>query len=181
MKRFITFLLFALCFSFVANAQQDLKVLKLSADQTIRLGTKEIKTFSDDTSKIGASATNSLPTAKAVHDYVAGATLTITGSVQSVTYSSTGNTVINFAQVPMQTIVATGTLTVTTSNVTAGKSLFVRVTGGSSTRTLSFPGTWTFIGSSVPISLAANKTAILFLRSYGSGDSNVIAEWVVQP
>jgi hypothetical protein len=38
-----------------------------------------------------------------------------------------------------------------------------------------------FVGSAAPASIAANKTGLLELYSYGTTDANVVARWSVQP
>jgi len=65
-----------------------------------------------------------------------------------------------------------------TSNLQAGKSLTVRIVNGSTTRNLTFPSGWKFVGSK-PSNIEANKTAELRLTAFGSSDSDVIADWSV--
>ncbi len=99
--------------------------------------------------------------------------------VTTITYSGTRSTV-DFSANRLQTLSLTGNDTLSTSNVAAGYEVFLRVKSDTATRTLGFPSTWTFMGS-VPSTLAANKTAILHLRSYGTTDANIVAVYSVQP
>jgi hypothetical protein len=48
-------------------------------------------------------------------------------------------------------------------------------------RNFTFPGGWKFIGAAAPASIAANKTALLTLTGFGANDSDVTAEYVVEP
>lgn len=76
----------------------------------------------------------------------------------------------------------TGNLTVTASNYAAAKQIIGRFveTGGSS-RTLTWPANWVWVGSAAPASIGANKTAKLTLVSFGITASAVLARWEVQP
>jgi hypothetical protein len=67
--------------------------------------------------------------------------------------------------------------TFTTSNLGNGRSASVRVVCDASTRTLSFPGTWTWLGSGPPSSLAANDVGYLSITAYGATDADVVAAW----
>jgi len=68
--------------------------------------------------------------------------------------------------------------TFTTSNLGNGRSASVRVIGDASTRTLTFPGGWTWLGSGVPpTSLAANDVGYLSITAYGATDADVVAAW----
>lgn len=100
-------------------------------------------------------------------------------SAGTVTFASTTN--INFNGKTIQSIALTGDITFTTSNVTIGKGVVVKLTSDASIRSFTFPGTWTFIGTTAPASIAASKKAVLSLTAFGSGDSNVIAAYAVEP
>jgi hypothetical protein len=78
-------------------------------------------------------------------------------------------------------IALTGNLTLTTSNLASGRAKFIRLTADASTRTLTFPAGWTFLNSTAPGTLAAGKTALLFLIAFGTTDSTVVASYAVQP
>lgn len=92
---------------------------------------------------------------------------------------------INFALGELKTITITGansTLTVTTSNIVAGKTMYVRLvnsTSPGSALTLTLPS-WTWVGGSAPATLASAKTALLKLTSFGTTDESTIAEYSVE-
>jgi hypothetical protein len=67
--------------------------------------------------------------------------------------------------------------TFTTSNLGNGRSASVRVVGDASTRTLTFPVGWTWLGSGPPSSLAANDVGYLSITAYGVADTDVVAAW----
>ena len=81
----------------------------------------------------------------------------------------------------LQTVSLTGDVTFTTSNLVAGANIIVRVICDGTPRNFTFPGGWTFVGAAAPASIAAGKTALLTLRSFGTADSAVIAQYAVQP
>ena len=64
-----------------------------------------------------------------------------------------------------------------TSNLGNGRSASVRVVCDATTRTLTFPGTWTWLGSGPPASLAANDVGYLSITAYGATDADVVAAW----
>jgi hypothetical protein len=67
--------------------------------------------------------------------------------------------------------------TFTTSNLGNGRSASVRVICDGTTRTLTFPGTWTWLGSGPPADLAANDVGYLSITAYGATDADVVAAW----
>jgi len=76
-------------------------------------------------------------------------------------------------------ITLAGNLTLTTTNLTAGRCIEVFIFGDGSIRTLTLPA-WRFIGAASPANIAANKVGRLRLFSKGTTDADVVAEWVVQ-
>jgi len=73
----------------------------------------------------------------------------------------------------------TGDITYTGSSYAAGSSVTVRVTNGSTERSASFPTNWVFVGTE-PTTIAANKTAILTVTSFGTTEADCVAAWAVQ-
>lgn len=67
--------------------------------------------------------------------------------------------------------------TFTTAGLGNGRSASVRVICDASTRTLTFPVGWTWLGSSAPASLAAGDVGYLSITAYGTNDADVIAAW----
>lgn len=98
----------------------------------------------------------------------------------TLTYGAT--TQIDFNGKANQTVTLTGNITFTTAldSYSTGKSVTVIIIGDGSARNLTFPAGWTWIGSAVPTSLAANKTAVLQLYSSGTSDSGILALYSVK-
>jgi hypothetical protein len=72
-------------------------------------------------------------------------------------------------------------VTFASSNLAEGRSIKLRIVCDGTIRNFTFPGGWVFVGSAAPASIAANKTGLLELYSYGTTDANVVARWSVQP
>lgn len=72
-----------------------------------------------------------------------------------------------------------GTLAFSGSNYTAGVTKTVIWSGGSSSRSVSFPAGWKFV-SFKPTTLAANKIGVLSVAAYGTAESDVVAAWAVE-
>lgn len=80
-----------------------------------------------------------------------------------------------------RTISLAGNLAITTVNLAAARTISLRIICDSLTRSITVPSGWTFLGSSFPGSIQANKTAILSLTAFGISDSDVIAAYASQP
>jgi hypothetical protein len=96
-----------------------------------------------------------------------------------LTYSATTN--IDFDGDDYRSLTLAGNVTFTTSNRGAPKSITIRIIGDGSLRTLTFPAGWTFLGDGAPVSLAANKDAVLSVTCFGSADSDIVAAYAVEP
>ncbi len=115
-------------------------------------------------------------------------TLTMTGGVLiadnvdiAVTTAGSDSVSLDFsAGTGLVTRSAAGTVTITASNYRAGAMKTLRIIAGGSTRTLNFPTTWVFVGTK-PASIAANKTGILTVTSFGTTEANCVAAWAVEP
>jgi hypothetical protein len=87
---------------------------------------------------------------------------------------------LNFsAETGLYTRSAAGTITFTASNYRAGAIKTVRIIPGASSRTLNFPANWVFVGSKPP-NVAANKTGMLTVTSFGTTEADCVAAWAVQ-
>lgn len=113
--------------------------------------------------------------------------ITLSGSVRTNNISfnntvlaTTGNVAINFALTAYFTQAAlTGSIIYTALNYEIGKTVTVKVTGSASTsRTLTFPTGWVFVGAK-PTSIAAGKTGILTVTSFGTTEADCVAAWAV--
>lgn len=97
----------------------------------------------------------------------------------TLTYSATTN--LDFTTTSFRTLTLSGDVTFTTSNLAAGRTYVVRILPGASSRNLTFPAGWVFLGSAAPSSVAANKTAVLSLTAFGTANTDVVASYAVQP
>jgi hypothetical protein len=90
---------------------------------------------------------------------------------------------INFAlgQYTAQRVSLTGNLTLTGTGYLFGSYRQLFITSDASTRTLTFPAAWKFIGAAAPANIAASKVGLLQLWSYGTTENEVLARWLVQP
>jgi len=95
----------------------------------------------------------------------------------TVTYAGTTN--LDLDSNGYQTVTLAGNITFTTSNRAAGRSLTLRIIGDGSIRNLTFPA-WVFMGAA-PTTLAAGKTALLTIESFGTADADIVASYAVEP
>lgn len=91
------------------------------------------------------------------------------------------NITLDFRLPNHQTIAMTGLITFSSSNLTAGSSMEIEIITDGSPHGLLFPAPWTFVGGAAPATQAANKRALLRLFSWGTSDTDVTAEYIVQP
>lgn len=123
---------------------------------------------------LGSAATQSAEGARLAHDsYVA--------NTDEITYGA--SVAVDFAPTirSAQTINLAGNLTLTTSNLASGRVKLLRLVGDGSTRTLTFPAGWKFLGAARPTNLAAGKVAELRLMAWGTVDGAVHAIYVPEP
>lgn len=66
------------------------------------------------------------------------------------------------------------------NNQAAGQVVTFALVCDGSTRNLSFPAGWVWMGGSEPANIAANKTGLLRLGTMGAADADVIADYVVE-
>jgi hypothetical protein len=97
--------------------------------------------------------------------------------IETLTYAA--SVAVDFATAEDKTITLSGNMTLTSAGLAAGREVSLRIIADGSTRSLSFPSGWTFIGSE-PTDIAANKTGVLSLKSYGSTDADIVAAWAVE-
>jgi hypothetical protein len=86
---------------------------------------------------------------------------------------------IDFTTSKIITRPATGTITFSGSNYTAGKSALVRIVTDSSARSLSFPSGWRFI-SAKPTQQNSFKVGLLSVVSFGTTEADCVASWAVE-
>ena len=94
--------------------------------------------------------------------------------------ASDSNTVsLDFTTDKVITRTASGAVTFTGTNYTAGRSVSVRIVPGNSNRALTFPSGWKFV-SFKPSSIAANKVGVLAVTSFGTAEGDCVAAWAVE-
>ena len=81
-----------------------------------------------------------------------------------------------------ETVTSDGSLSFPAAlNLSPVTSTAIFINTSTSSRALTFNGSWIFVGNAAPSTLAANKTAVLSLTCDGSNQSNVYAAWAAQP
>ena len=131
------------------------------------IGTLNSTTGTINTATSATSTVSSILTSKNVAINVN--TLSTASGTQNIDFTSEG----------YLTHSITGDITYTASNYAEGKSLTIRITSDGTTRNLTFPSSWVFVGSK-PTSIAASKVAILSVTSFGATEANCVAAYAVQ-
>lgn len=96
-----------------------------------------------------------------------------------IAYAASVN--LNFATFGVKQINLAGNLSVAAINQLNNQQLLVRLLADASTRTLTFPAAWRWVGSSAPANIAAGKVMLLWLWSFGPDETDIIARYLVQP
>jgi hypothetical protein len=101
-------------------------------------------------------------------------------TVSGLTYATT--VVLDFdVNLPIyRSLILTGNVAFTTTNVGLGCQMSLRLAAGGSPRNLSFPAGWKFLGGAAPSTLAAGKVAVLALTCYGNVDSDTVAGYAAE-
>ena len=118
-----------------------------------------------------ADSTNNL-LAKIVRAAEAAAT-----GIEVLTYAASVE--VDFGTAEDKSVSLTGNIAFTSANLMAGREVSIRIVADGSTRSLSFPAGWTFIGTE-PSDIDAGKTGVLSLKSYGTTDADVVAAYAVE-
>jgi hypothetical protein len=112
-------------------------------------------------------------------DYLDGRTTALENAAISVETAPSDTVTLNFSEDRLVTRVPAGNLTVSGASYTAGKSVTLRVANGGTGRDISFPAGWRFV-SFKPSSIAANKTGVLAVTSFGTSEADCVAAWAVE-
>ena len=91
------------------------------------------------------------------------------------------NIVLNFLSFGSKRITLTGNVTFSATGFAYGTYLNLRILSDGTARNMTWPAGWKFVGSAAPASIAANKTALLHLWSFGLADTDVVAQYIVEP
>jgi hypothetical protein len=113
----------------------------------------------------------------AMDDYLAARRLII----QQETVPYAASLALNFNSFGVKRISLTGNLSLSVVNQLNNQNLLVRLDADASTRNLTFPAGWRWLGSAAPANIAANKVALLRLWSFGTEETDVVAKWEVEP
>jgi hypothetical protein len=98
---------------------------------------------------------------------------------EGLIYASNMN--INFQSFAGKRVSLAGNVVFSGSGYLFGAYVIVRIVCDGTNRTLGFPSGWKFVGSAVPASINANKTALLHLWSFGTTEADVVAQYIVEP
>lgn len=98
---------------------------------------------------------------------------------EAIIYAPTIN--LNFNSFGVKRIDLTGNLSLAAINQLNNQQLLVKLKCDASLRTLTFPAGWRWIGSAAPTNIAANKIALLWLWSFGTTESDIVARYLVEP
>ncbi len=79
-----------------------------------------------------------------------------------------------------RTVTLAGNITFTTSNRAAARSRTIRIIGDGSSRTLTFPAGWKFVGGTAPTALASSKVGVLAITAFGTADTDIVAAYAVE-
>jgi len=158
--------------------------ITLGASSTlVTSATNSITLTSTGATNVTLPTTGTLATLAGV-ETLDGKTLTAVVRVQNAlatALGTTGTINLDFSTGELTTMPAmTGNVTFTASNYAAGRSKTIRIIGGASAFTFTFPTTWKFLGAAAPASLAIGKYAVLTLTSISTTEAEVVAAYSAQ-
>lgn len=143
----------------VANKSTD---VNLGSSDTAYPSQKATKTYADAVQSVAQAYADEL-------------------TINHSTLTQASPTVIDFTGDPYRSVTLSGAVTFESTNRAAARSIVVRLIAGASSRNLTFPGGWKFIGAAAPTSLAANKEAILTITAFGTTENDVRAAYAAEP
>jgi hypothetical protein len=91
------------------------------------------------------------------------------------------NITLNFQTFGGKRITLAGNTTFAGTGYLFGANLLVRIVCDGTLRTLGWPAGWKWVGAAAPANIAANKTALLKLYSFGTNENETVARWLVEP
>jgi hypothetical protein len=143
-------------------------------------GTQFVPIGSQAVSATSANTVNQIVQRDGSGNFSAGTISAQNIQISVATLATTGTVNLDFSVEGYKTQPAlTGNVTYTASNYAAGRSVTVRVINGSTQRTLTFPTGWVFVGTK-PSNIAASKTGVLTVTSFGTTEADCVAAWSVQ-
>lgn len=105
--------------------------------------------------------------------------LPIIFTAATITYAATVDLDMAALAGGYRTISLTGALTFTTSSRASGRQVTIRLVCDSTTRTLTFPVGWVFLGNR-PAEIAASKVGVLSVTFFGTSDADCLAAYAAQ-
>ncbi len=97
---------------------------------------------------------------------------------ETVTYAASVN--IDLATANWKNISLTGNISFATTNRAARREIRMRIICDSTLRTFTFPA-WKWLGGTAPANIGVSKTGVLALRCWGTNETDVHAQWIVEP
>lgn len=101
------------------------------------------------------------------------------GSSSWSTLTQASPTVIDFDSDDYRTLSLSGNVTFSTTNRGAPKTVTIKIICDGTTRTLTFPADWVFVGDK-PTQIAANKVGALTVTCFGSAETDLVAAYAEQ-
>jgi len=98
---------------------------------------------------------------------------------ESITWATNIN--LNFGTFGGKRITLGGNTTFAGTGYLFGANLVIRIVCDGTLRTLGWPAGWRWVGSAPPATIAASKTALLRLWSFGTNEAEVVAHYLVEP
>jgi len=98
---------------------------------------------------------------------------------ESLTWTTTVN--FSFQTFGGKRLTLGGNTTFAATGHLFGAYLIIRIICDGTLRTLTWPIGWRWVGAAAPANIAAGKTALLRLWSFGTNDNEVVARWLVEP
>lgn len=96
---------------------------------------------------------------------------------ETVTYAGSVN--IDLATANWKNISLTGNISFATTNRAARREIRMRIICDGTLRTFTFPA-WKWLGGTAPANIGINKTGVLALRCWGTNETDVHAQWIVE-
>lgn len=157
------------------NLSDGLDVMKPLEARFVNLEISASIAENDLEGKAGLDVANTFSEDQTINGYVAANNYTMpvqTEASNNVLLDFTGGT-------GLHTRSANGSIVITATNYSVGAVKTLFITSDSTSRSLTFPSAWIWLGSK-PTSIAASRTGVLTVTSLGTAEANAVASWVAQ-
>ena len=135
----------------------------------------------DTDSTMAADSDTRVPSQKAVKAALAGKAASVRTVGAGLGTSGTVNLDMASVHGTIQTIAASGAITFTTSNRSAGREVTLIISAGASNRTLAWPSWLTVGAAAMPTTLISGKTLVATVTCIDTTDAAAVATFAVQP